>query len=347
MLSIVIPIYNTEKYLTRCILSVTQQTLKDIEIILVNDGSTDGSGDICERLSEKDGRIKVLHKSNGGLMSAWKHGVRHATGEYIGFVDSDDKIDCDMFEKMLFHAIDSGAELVCAGLVKEYDDEPSVREAIHLKGGYYGKTEIANEIFPRLLASSEIKERLISSSRVTKLFKRDILLSVLDDCDDGITIGEDLLTAFAYLRKIDGLYIADDFFPYHYMITSQSMIRSFSEEKYDRIALLLSAMLRVNEKYGNYDFAVQIYTDYVTLYLQTAEAQALASDLRTAAHGIGSSFRCDVTRCAIRNCNVSFLSFKYRLYLFFLRHNMTYGFIFARRLKSEATRILHRIPIIG
>lgn len=342
MLSIVIPIYNSERYLEACVSSVADQTLRDIEILLVNDGSTDDSGKICEELSKKDSRIKVLSKSNGGLMSAWKHGVLHAVGEYVGFVDSDDRIDRDMFEKLYFHAKDSGAELVCSGLIKEYDDEPSAKEVIHLKGGYYGRTELLNDIFPSLLASKTVKGRLISPNRVTKLYKRSVLLSILNDCDERVSIGEDLLTTFAYLQKASGIYIIDDFFPYHYMINSQSMIQSFSETKYGKIELLLGAMLRVNEQQRNYDFTTQIYTDYLILYLQNAEAQALSEGTKSAVAGIRSSFKNKVTRRAVQACDKSLMPSKYRLYLFLLKHGMTYGFIFARRAKSRLTRILHR-----
>lgn len=342
MLSIVIPIYNSERYLKTCVCSVAKQTLSDIEIILVNDGSTDSSGKICEELSKCDNRIKVFGKSNGGLMSAWKYGVLHATGEYVGFVDSDDRIDRDMFEKLYFHANDSGAELVCSGLIKEYDNEPSVKEVIHLKGGYYGREELLNDIFPSLLASKAVKGRLISPNRVTKLYKRSVLLSILDDCDERVSIGEDLLTTFAYLQKASGIYMIDDFFPYHYIINSQSMIQSFSEAKYVKIELLLAAMLQVNEQQNNYDFATQIYTDYITLYLQNAEAQALSASMKNAAAGIKSSFKSEVTRHAVQACDKSLMPLKYKFYLFLLNHGMTYGFILARRAKSKLTRILHR-----
>ena len=88
LVSIVVPVYNVEKYLIRCVKSLTGQTLKDIEIILVDDGSYDNSGKICDQLKVNDSRIKVIHKSNGGLSSARNAGLNIATGEYIGFVDS-------------------------------------------------------------------------------------------------------------------------------------------------------------------------------------------------------------------------------------------------------------------
>ena len=103
-LSVIVPVYNVEKYLLECVNSIQTQTYKDLEIILVNDGSKDKSGAICDEIVASDSRVSVIHKSNGGLMSAWKTGVIHAKGEYIGFVDSDDWIDADMYSVLIERA---------------------------------------------------------------------------------------------------------------------------------------------------------------------------------------------------------------------------------------------------
>lgn len=97
MISIIVPVYNVEKYIIECVRSLVNQTYTDIEIVLVDDGSTDMSGKICDELCQKDERIRVFHKANGGLMSAWKYGVLKSSGQYIGFVDSDDWVDSDMY----------------------------------------------------------------------------------------------------------------------------------------------------------------------------------------------------------------------------------------------------------
>src|SRR5207253_2318057 len=98
--SIIVPVYNNEKYLSECLDSLINQTLKDIEIILVNDGSNDNSLLICYEFGKIDGRIKVIDKPNGGVSSARNTGLKLASGKYVGFVDSDDWIESDMYEKM-------------------------------------------------------------------------------------------------------------------------------------------------------------------------------------------------------------------------------------------------------
>lgn len=101
LISVVIPVYNIEKYLERCVKSVCDQTYQNIEILLVNDGSTDSSGELCEKLAQQDNRIRVFHKENGGSSSARNLGISQAKGEYIGFVDSDDYISENMYEILL------------------------------------------------------------------------------------------------------------------------------------------------------------------------------------------------------------------------------------------------------
>ena len=95
-ISVIVPVYNVEQYLERCVDSIINQTYKNLEIILVNDGSTDNSGQLCDELAKKDGRIRVIHKKNGGLSDARNVGVDEAKAELIGFIDSDDYIDEDM-----------------------------------------------------------------------------------------------------------------------------------------------------------------------------------------------------------------------------------------------------------
>ena len=111
MVSVIIPIYNVEKYLSECIESVINQTYSDLEIILVNDGSTDNCRDICERYKRKDSRIKLVHKNNGGLSSARNAGIDVANGDYYTFIDSDDYIMSDMIEQLVYAIQSANADV--------------------------------------------------------------------------------------------------------------------------------------------------------------------------------------------------------------------------------------------
>ena len=117
-LSVVVPVYNVEKYIDQCVSSILSQTFTDFELILVDDESPDNCPEICEQYAKKDKRVKVVHKMNGGLASARNAGIKVATGEYIAFVDSDDVIDKDMFLVMLEKMQEAEADVCCTGMIQ-------------------------------------------------------------------------------------------------------------------------------------------------------------------------------------------------------------------------------------
>lgn len=121
--SIVVPVYNVRDYLTRCVNSLINQTYKNLEIILVDDGSTDGSADLCDRISESDSRVTVIHKANGGLSSARNAGLDFATGEYYTFIDSDDYVALNYVEALISVVVDYDTDIVCASFVTGGYDE--------------------------------------------------------------------------------------------------------------------------------------------------------------------------------------------------------------------------------
>ena len=128
MISIIVPVYNVESYLRKCLDSILAQTYRDLEILVVDDGSTDGSGAICDEYAGKDDRIKVFHTENKGLSCARNLGLDSANGDWIGFVDSDDWIELDMYEVLLRKAEKTGADVVECGVYEEHSDETIKRE---------------------------------------------------------------------------------------------------------------------------------------------------------------------------------------------------------------------------
>ncbi|MBR6909457.1 MAG: glycosyltransferase family 2 protein, partial [Lachnospiraceae bacterium] len=126
MINVIIPVYNIQKeYLKRCIDSVLAQTYKDIEIILVDDGSSDGSGDVCDEYASLNANVKAFHKENGGSSSARNIGIKEASGEYIGFVDSDDYIEPDMYEVLYEAIVRNNAKCAQVGR-NEIDEEGNI-----------------------------------------------------------------------------------------------------------------------------------------------------------------------------------------------------------------------------
>ena len=157
LLSIIVPVYNVEKYLKECVASLLHQTLKQYEIILVDDGSTDSSGRICDRYASKDSHIRVVHKENGGLSSARNAGLDVAKGRYIGFVDSDDYILPDMYEKLIAELEFTHAEIaICSYFV--FTEFKEIKKYVYPKKKYkkyaYTTAETLKNFFLRNISES-------------------------------------------------------------------------------------------------------------------------------------------------------------------------------------------------
>lgn len=120
-ISIIVPVYNVEQYITRCIESITSQTYRNIEILLIDDGSTDNSGNICDEYQKKDSRVMTFHKTNGGLSDARNYGIKHASGQYLCFVDSDDYISKHMVEILYNNLIKYSADISACGFLTVHD----------------------------------------------------------------------------------------------------------------------------------------------------------------------------------------------------------------------------------
>ena len=203
MISIIIPIYNSEKYLEKSVRSVLAQTYTDIEIILINDGSTDGSGGICDMLATEDCRVKAVHKQNGGVASARNVGVAAARGDYIGFADSDDYLEPDMFEYLITSASKYNADIVQCGYVKEY---PNSRLE-------YNPVKSITEL-DTLAALDEIfRYRKLCNSLVNKLIKRSLFEGIV--FPEG-KVYEDLATMWKIIQKA-GKTLCLPGIKYHYI----------------------------------------------------------------------------------------------------------------------------------
>ena len=187
LISVIVPVYNIEPYLERCIDSIIKQTYRKLEIILVDDGSTDQSGTICDAYEQKDDRVFVIHKKNGGLSSARNSGLKKATGGYIGFVDGDDFISEDMYETLI-HFMKENIDITCCGrtyiLPKQKRREYCLSTAIK---------------FSRLEAMEEmILSRRLSPSACTKLFRKDLFEQI--QFPEG-RICEDIITVYQLIKK--------------------------------------------------------------------------------------------------------------------------------------------------
>ncbi|EOE6412148.1 glycosyltransferase family 2 protein [Enterococcus hirae] len=166
-ISIIVPVYKVEKYLKKCVDSILAQTFSDFELILVDDGSPDNSGRICDDYAKKDARVRVVHKQNGGLSSARNAGIEVAKGKYLGFVDSDDYIAEDMYELLYKAIIKEEADLSICGIYDVYEGkDPIIKPTIK-------KTVTAEEALLLILQGN-----IISVHAVNKLYKRELFSTI-------------------------------------------------------------------------------------------------------------------------------------------------------------------------
>lgn len=262
MISIIVPVYNVEKYLERCIESIVNQTYKDIEIILVDDGSPDNCPAICDRYAEKDSRIKVIHKQNGGLINARKSGLEIAQGDYIGFVDSDDWIEPEMYEYFAQMINKYSPDMVLSDFYYDNNGQLTDSEQLFDKE-YYNKNALEEFIYPKMLFSGTYYKFGINPCCWSKVFKKELIKKNLPLVDGRIKMGED--AAFTYPCLIDAKSAATVKKPcYHYNINPESMTKSYDEKLKDIIFLPYK---RIKEKCCEAGIDLGKQLDYYLLYL--------------------------------------------------------------------------------
>lgn len=254
--SIVIPVYNTERYLEECLDSVINQTLSDIEIILVDDGSTDGSAEICRRFEHTDARIKFFSIQNSGSSTARNVGLEHATGEYVGFVDSDDWVEACMFERLYHKAVEVDADIVSCGHVR-HSSGRQVKKTGGWRPGLYPRQKVLQEGFPVLLAS----EALSTSGPFniwTKVFRRQLIESFGIRFNEKLLGGQDTVfckTCMLYCRT---LYIFEGGYWYHYRRRTGSRTTSYMPNAWNVYKAANDYWVDVLRDWREYDFSRQI-----------------------------------------------------------------------------------------
>lgn len=252
MISVIVPIYNAEKYLERCIGSLRIQTYRDIEIILINDGSTDKSSGICDYYASLDNRIKVIHKLNEGVAAARNDGLKIAIGEYVGFVDSDDYIDENMYEQLYLSAHVHNADIVQGGCKR-----------VSLSGSCLYSSKFKNKVVigRKKCFREHCEKKNVDASSCTKLFKREIL----GDIDfGGFHHNEDLYFNTQIFFKCKVLIIRNELF-YKYVHRPESTVRNVFSRAYED-AVLVNKLL--------YDMCNKVYPDYSYYFARNIAVQS-------------------------------------------------------------------------
>ena len=267
LISIIIPVYNVEQYLDECMASVLKQTYTNLDIVLVDDGSKDRSTAMCDEYAAKDSRVQVIHKENGGPMSACLAGVGKAKGEYLAFMDSDDWVDLTMMEELAKETTGNEKEMICSNYIIEKVNQ-SIQIKQSMKPGVYDRKAIEEQLFPALLGN---EERRIHGSRCMKLISKKLICENLKHADLDVSMGEDLYLIFLAVLDAERIVVVEEGYYYHYRFLESSLVHKYKPYMHEEIGKLYDNLqkvieCKVTDKKQKEMFLQELYREYIFLF---------------------------------------------------------------------------------
>ena len=332
MISVIIPVYNGEKWLKNCIDSLALQNYKDFEILLINDGSTDSSEALCEEFARQHPYIKVFHKENGGAASARNVGLNNAKGDYVAFIDADDTVEPLFLETLYTAAKGNDADIAMCDYIK-HNANGSFPYSQPIRGGIYSKEQISKELFPCIIMFDNLEFPPTISNCVC-LFKRSLLENFkirypeVRLCEDSFFGSVALYNAesFMYLK---GQHL------YNYMYYPSSVSHNRDKEKQ---AKRWASFIQLNQEYESYfenkgyDFSKQI--KYNMLYFVLNQLSCINGNslpLKEHKKAVNEVINHKRVRKLFKNFKYPKVPAKLKLYIFFIKHKMTTAYCLFHR----------------
>lgn len=266
-ISVVIPVYNVEKYLHRCVDSVLNQTFQDFEIILINDGSKDSSGEICDEYAKQDKRIKVIHKKNARVSAARNDGIKMAKGKYLSFIDSDDWIEPAMYQEMFNKAEALDLDFIMCDYKKK-SNEFEEKRTQPIRGGYYSKDDIKKELFNCLIMFEDIEFPPTISNWVC-LFNLEFLIKNHLNYDEDIHYSEDSILGSKVMYHAKKFYYQKGYHFYNYFYNPNSTTNTYNEKKWNAYLKINDKLIKYFGKISEFDFSRQIKINMLYFTLNT------------------------------------------------------------------------------
>ncbi|MDE5937938.1 MAG: glycosyltransferase [Lachnospiraceae bacterium] len=279
LISIIVPVYNKEAYLRECVDSILEQTYRRIEVILVDDESTDKSGAVCDEFGQADTRVRVIHQKNGGPTAACVAGMERALGGYYMFVDSDDYLEPETLAQMADRLAGVPGEIVCCDHVVEKQH-----------GSEWVKSGAASEIYEGDRLREQIKAKLIGEerkvvplSRCMKLCEKSVFSGNEAYYDYSLRFGDDTNLMYPALLSSSRVVIMKDAFYYHYRYVEGSLVHGYDEGLFAGVERLMEAVKRTAEEKKAPDAADAVAREYcyMLLYVMKNELRAPGKDYRT------------------------------------------------------------------
>lgn len=257
-ISVIVPVYNVEHYLSRCVKSIISQTYSNLEIILVDDGSTDKSGKLCEGF--KDTRIKVIHKKNEGLGKARNTGIKYATGKYIMFVDSDDYVDRTMVANLYNSLRKNNADTCIGGFKRVFSNKTEVYKNKYSNQTFYGK-EVLTNVLVKMFGKSSKKDDHIEMSAWKVLFNSEIIkkYNILFPSERKF-ISEDIIFDTEYFPRAHVVTMSDDI-GYNYCDNDNSLTTKYNPTRFNLQKLLFKELVKRSKNLGIFDLSYQRILD--------------------------------------------------------------------------------------
>ncbi|WP_016896792.1 glycosyltransferase [Aerococcus viridans] len=265
MVSIIVPVYNAAPYLSKCITSILNQSYQNLECILVNDGSTDNSLDICLEWTKKDTKVQVIDQKNGGVSVARNQGIQASRGDFILFVDSDDTVDSNTISYLIEEQESENVDVIIFGLVRHFRDGHITKSS-----GIHTKRKLSFEDF--IANFWDNYEGELTNSPTNKLYKASIIKENHIEFPLGMKMGEDLLFNLAYLEQVEEIFVTDQHF-YHYQLHDGQATFNIDMRVADDMLIFLKEITKLKKQVAasdNYKVNWSNHFYQVFKHLQTA-----------------------------------------------------------------------------
>ena len=348
VVSVIIPVYNVEKFIDKCVQSVIDQTMTDIEVILVDDGSTDNSLEKCRAWEKKDSRVKAFHQENQGVSVARNLGIEKSTGEYIAFIDSDDWIESNYLEALYDAAKKKGADISICGFYFDYPDEVVARGHFEKDMDFEGKEEIS-QIQIQILAKNMSKIKNNSGDRIgspwCKLFNAGFIKENNLAFIPNLKRSQDVVFNLYALEQAENVVYTNQPL-YHYLINPDSVCVKFSKSILTNVNAYLKEMGRFISRYhkNNVVFRDAFYTKVCTSvykcmfqYFFDENYPGTRAEMKKE---LNEYLDQDVFKKGLKNVKYENLDKTEKVFVFFLKRRMYGILLFLVRMRQKFIKVL-------
>lgn len=263
-LSVIVPVYNAEKFLKECVDSILEQSFETFELILVDDGSDDSSGEICDEYAEQDERVKVLHSVNYGIFQARKAGIRIAEGKYVTFLDADDWIEQEAFDFAMENLLKDD-EIDFLTYAYRYNQDGRIDENFY-EEGIYDRNAIRNYVMNGMMFDYKTGKWRLAPSLCTKFIRKSLCYEIVSNVTDYITLGEDALITYPSVCRANKIGIFNRPY-YHYRVNGESCTHVFPLERITQVIDFQKNIVQQIDKTGCLPLLAEQIPGYTRMFI--------------------------------------------------------------------------------